>query len=116
MSRRSASRWVTLAAATLALATTIGAGLGIYAIVRLTDARHIVVERNGPSALAVLRLTNALLNQETGVRGYALSRAERALAPYREGRVEAAAAAAELARRIGDSLPLVRADLARVER
>jgi signal transduction histidine kinase len=96
MSRRSVSQWFTVAAVALTLVTAVGAALGIYAIVRLSDARHVVVDRNGPAALATLRLTNALLNQETGVSNYALTGVERFLASYRDGRREARAAFAEL--------------------
>ncbi len=116
MSRRTVSRWVTLAVAALALVTAIAGGLGVYAIVRLSNARSTVVDRNGPAALAALQLTNALLNQETGVRGYALSGAARSLEPYRKGRADATAQAAQLAKSAREKgLHAIAGDLARVQ-
>jgi signal transduction histidine kinase len=96
VSRSSIRRWFTLAAVALGIVTAIGGTLGVYAIVRLSDARHVVVDRNGPAVLAGLRLANGVVNQERGVSGFELTGDERSLAPYREGRAAAAAALAEL--------------------
>jgi signal transduction histidine kinase len=84
--RLSTSQWFALAAALLALVTAAGAGLGIVAIVRLADARNVVLDRNGPAVLAQTQLSRALVDQESGVRGYALTGREAFLDPYRGGR------------------------------
>ncbi len=84
--RLSTSQWFALAAAALALIAAAGTGLGLVAITRLEDARRVVLDRNGPAVLAQMRLSAALLEQENGVRGYALSGQEQFLAPYRHGR------------------------------
>ncbi len=113
--RRTVSQWVTLAAVALALVTAASAALGVYAIVRLSDARRVVVDRNGPALVASLGLTNALLDEETGVRGFILTGDERSLAPYRRGRADAAAAFADLAQRTrSGGLRVLSGDLAAV--
>ncbi|HYV17320.1 MAG TPA: ATP-binding protein [Conexibacter sp.] len=85
VSRLTVSRWFTFAASALAFVTVIAVVLGVVAITRLSAARTLVIDRNGPAVLAALRLSNALLDQETGVRGYALTGNESFLAPYRDG-------------------------------
>ncbi len=84
--RLSTSQWFALAATLLALVTTAGAVLGAVAIVRLSDARNTVLDRNGPAVLAQMLLSTALVDQESGVRGYALTGREEFLDPYRGGR------------------------------
>ena len=64
--------------------------LGVVAVwtgfASLLDARSRVFDRLEPSLIDSERLTAALLDQETGIRGYALARDERMLDPYRDGR------------------------------
>jgi signal transduction histidine kinase len=96
--RYTTSQWFALAASALALVTAAGTALGVLAIVRLNDARTIVLDRNGPAVLAQLGLVTAYLNQESGVRGYALSGNTLFLEPYRKGRATERAAFAQLAR------------------
>ena len=95
--RFTTSQWFALAATALALVTAVGTALGIIAIVRLNDARSTVLDRNGPAVLAQLNLVTAFLNQESGVRGYALGGKPPFLAPYRTGRAAERAAFAQLA-------------------
>jgi signal transduction histidine kinase len=83
--RFTVTQWFTLAAAALGVVTAICIVLGVIAITRLSDARALVVDRNGPTLTATLALSNNLLNLETGVRGYALSGREEFLRPYRRG-------------------------------
>jgi signal transduction histidine kinase len=94
--RFTTSQWFALAASALALVTAAGTALGVVAIVRLNDARSVVLDRNGPAVLAQLNLTTALIDQESGVRGYALSGNGLFLGPYRSGRVAERKAFAEL--------------------
>jgi signal transduction histidine kinase len=61
--------------------------LGGLALARLTDARSALLDGAGPAVLANQDLAVAVLNQETGVRGYALTGNADFLAPYRDGRV-----------------------------
>jgi signal transduction histidine kinase len=108
--RFTTSQWFALAASVLALVTAAGTALGVVAIVRLNDARSIVLDRNGPAVLAQLNLVTAFLNQESGVRGYALGGKPQFLAPYRSGRAAERAAFAQLAKLPADD------DLAEVRR
>ena len=52
------------------LAAIVAGGI---ALLTLHDNRHRVIDVLDPAALQVQRLDTALVNQETGVRGYALS-------------------------------------------
>jgi signal transduction histidine kinase len=95
--RFTTSQWFALAASALALVTAASTALGVVAIVRLTDARNVVLDRNGPAVLAQMQLLTALVNQESGVRGYALTGRREFLEPYHVGRVAERAQEARLA-------------------
>lgn len=111
--RLTTSQWFALAAAVLALVTAVGTTLGIVAIVRLSDARSVVLDRNGPAVLAQLRLANALVDQESGVRGFELTGREDFLTPYRNGQVVEREALATLSKLLtGDDMAPVRRDTA----
>lgn len=96
VSRLTVSQWFTWAALAMGVVTAASIALGVAAIDRLSDARELVVTRNGPALTASLQLSNGLINQETGVRGFSLSGQESFLLPYRRGRAEAARALSEL--------------------
>jgi signal transduction histidine kinase len=98
VSRLSVGQWFALASGLLAIVTATGTMLGVIAIARLSHARTLVVDRNGPAVVAALQLSNALLDEETGVRGYALTGDSSFLTPYREGRAAERAAYAALGR------------------
>jgi signal transduction histidine kinase len=68
----------------LALAV-MGIGLALLASGELGRERALLLDQVGPSVQASLSLENALVNQETGVRGFALTGEPRFLEPYREG-------------------------------
>ena len=69
-------------------ATTVS----VWAYVRLSDARHDVVDEIDPARLQVQLLLDAYLNQETGVRGYLLANRPDFLAPYTDGLQQAKSA------------------------
>jgi signal transduction histidine kinase len=96
VSRLTVSQWFTWAALAMAAVAAIGIVLGVVAIMRLTDARDLVVAKNGPALTASLQLSNALINQETGIRGYALAGQRDFLRPYENGRRAAAEALVQL--------------------
>ncbi|MBB4661614.1 sensor histidine kinase [Conexibacter arvalis] len=117
VSRLTVSQWFTWAAIAMGVLTAISIVLGVIAILRLSDARALVVERNGPALTASLQLSNGLINQETGVRGFSLSGEDTFLVPYRRGRREAAAAMRELrAVTTIDEHEAIRRDLDEIER
>jgi signal transduction histidine kinase len=111
--RLTTSQWFALAATLLALVTAAGTTLGVIAIVRLADARTTVLDRNGPAVLAQMQLGTALVEQESGLRGYALTGREQFLDPYRDGRAAERRQLAALARlTTGDDMARVRRDTA----
>jgi signal transduction histidine kinase len=73
---------------------------GAFALDRLSTARDRVVEEIDPELIQAQNLTTALLDQETGLRGYLLSGQRDFLAPFEQGRVDQDRAAEEL-RRLG---------------
>jgi signal transduction histidine kinase len=95
-------QWFAVSIGALALIAVLGLTAGLLALGRLSDARETTVDRVDPAITAALRLSGALLDEETGVRGYALTRDRSFLAPYTAGRREEAAALADLDRRLGD--------------
>lgn len=72
-------------AAVLGLIVLGGIVAGVRASRHLAEARRTVVERVDPALLNALRLQNAYLDQETGVRGFVLAGDDRFLAPYLRG-------------------------------
>jgi len=116
VSRFTTSQWFALAASALALITAIGTALGVIAIVRLTNARNTVLDRNGPAVLAQLQLNTALVNQESGLRGFVLTGREQFLAPYRDGRISEREQYVALDRYMtGDDMAAARRDTALVK-
>jgi signal transduction histidine kinase len=59
--------------------------VGTVALATLAEARGLVVERIDPAIQQAQRLEAALVNQETGVRGYSLGAQRDLLEPYSEG-------------------------------
>ena len=74
-----------LALLLFSLAAIVAGGL---ALLSLHDNRQRVTDTLDPAALEVKQLNIALLDQETGVRGYALSGQQAFLAPYTSGVTE----------------------------
>jgi len=62
--------------------------IGAVALTDLSSARNQVVQKLDPAAYEASQLYVALLNQETGVRGYALSAQRSFLQPYTAGRAQ----------------------------
>jgi signal transduction histidine kinase len=100
-----------LALLLFSVAAMVAGGL---ALLNLHDNRERLVNTLDPAALQVAQLDNALLNQETGVRGYALSSQPSFLAPYINGMAAERAALASLQQAAGQLPPSVQADLANV--
>jgi signal transduction histidine kinase len=83
------------------VAAVVAGGL---ALVSLRDAKNRVVNVIDPAAMQVQLLDNALVNQETGVRGYALSAQQAYLAPYTDG-LAAEKSAADTLTQLAPHLP-----------
>jgi signal transduction histidine kinase len=84
---------------------------GGLALLGLHDNRERVVSTLDPAQLQVQRLDTALVDQETGVRGYALSGQKDFLAPYNQGVTEEGNAIRALQAVIGQLPPSAAADL-----
>jgi signal transduction histidine kinase len=78
-------QWLALTIGVLLAFAVIGVGLALLANHKLTDQRHVVLGQVEPALLAALNIENALINEETGVRGYILSGKLRSLEPYEKG-------------------------------
>ncbi|HKQ43728.1 MAG TPA: ATP-binding protein [Pseudonocardia sp.] len=117
-----AKRWTlrrifAFGAACAALITIGAIALGTAALLRLSDARVLLLDQVGPAVLAAQNLPGDLVDQETAVRGFVIGGGNAAfLDPYQEGRAaedrDVAAIRGYLA--IRDD-PTVAADLAAVE-
>jgi len=79
------SRIVGVAVLALLLFSVAAVVAGGIALVSLHDARDRVINVIDPATEQTQLLDNALVNQETGVRGYALSAQQSYLAPYTMG-------------------------------
>jgi signal transduction histidine kinase len=77
-------RIVVVGAVLAALVMVVVIVSGGLALARLTDARIALLDDIGPAVRASQDLEVALLNQETGIRGYALTGDDGFLAPYRD--------------------------------
>jgi signal transduction histidine kinase len=80
----------------LLLLAIVGIGLALIANSQLTHNRHLLLNQIGPSVRSTLALENALINEETGVRGYLIARDRSFLAPYLSGRQSETRAYADL--------------------
>ncbi|HSS88269.1 MAG TPA: ATP-binding protein [Streptosporangiaceae bacterium] len=87
--------------------------VGGTALANLASARDRVVNKIDPAAFRTSQLGVAYLNQETGVRGYALSARPTFLAPYNEGLAQERRQVSAL-RRLLTGMPVASADLTRV--
>lgn len=85
-------RWLT-AAVLVALAALVGlSALGGWALDRAATATSDLTNRSSPALLTAARLETALVDQQTGVRGYGLSGDTSFLQPYTQGRADEQAA------------------------
>ena len=90
--RLSVTQWFGLFVGLLLVVAAGGLVAGLLALERLSDRRELLADHIDPARITVLQIEGALLDQETGVRGYVLTGDDGFLDPYRRGReVEAAA-------------------------
>ncbi|MGW2915130.1 sensor histidine kinase [Streptomyces asoensis] len=100
-------------AAALVVLAVLGS-LGAWAMWRTSQLTGELVDRRSPALIASLQVEEALVNQETGVRGYGLSGEADFLQPYEQGVADERAALRRLRPLVhGDTR--ARADLAAVE-
>ncbi|WCB97011.1 hypothetical protein DSM104299_05782 [Baekduia alba] len=82
MSRLRSGQWLALTAGGLVVAALVGIVVCLVALHRLTGAREQVVERVDPARVASQFYLTALVDQETGIRGYAAAGTNDYLGPY----------------------------------
>ncbi len=90
--RLRAGQWFRRAIGFLLFIAIVGTVRNVFVINDLGDARVDLTDRLSPAAITAGELTTALVDQETGVRGFALTGEERFLEPYIAGGRNAAAA------------------------
>ena len=81
--RLTASQWFAISVIVLVLVGVVGTVASVIALVNLNDARVQLTDRLSPAAITASDLRASLIDQETGVRGYALSSEEQFLQPVR---------------------------------
>jgi signal transduction histidine kinase len=69
----------------LLVLAVVGIGLALLANGQLDRNRSLLLNQVGPARRAALSLENALVNEETGVRGYLITAESSFLEPYRTG-------------------------------
>jgi signal transduction histidine kinase len=85
MSRLRSRQWVAVTAGVLVVAALVGVAVCLIALQRLTDARTAVVDRADPARVFAAQYLNGLINEETGIRGFALSGRREFLTPFSVG-------------------------------
>ncbi|NED12836.1 sensor histidine kinase [Streptomyces sp. SID9124] len=111
--RLSVQNWVHLILAAFVLVVCGCVVAGGLVLARISDRTTELVDRIQPARSASFQLQNALLNQETGVRGYALTGDSSFLEPFAAGKKEEKERLARVRSAIGDSAPYNR-DLDRI--
>ncbi|MBF6171863.1 sensor histidine kinase [Nocardia blacklockiae] len=107
-------RWFYLVLASMVLLVILATVIGARLLHQTGDVTDRLLDRTQPAATEAYRLQAALVDQETGVRGYALTANPQFLEPYAQGRQDEARAAQRLRELIGDQ-PGPAADLDAVE-
>ncbi|WP_051024846.1 MULTISPECIES: sensor histidine kinase [Nocardia] len=88
--------WFQLVLALMLVVVIAGAIAAAQMISRTDSIEDRLLDRAQPAATEAYRLQAALINQETGLRGYAISADEQFLQPYNRGVTDEAAAAGRL--------------------
>ncbi len=92
------SRWLTVGVgSTLTVLLALGA-LGAWLLAHGTAVNQRLVDRSTPALIAAVRLDAAMVNQETGIRGYGMTGRVEFLEPYRVGGTDQARNVRELRR------------------
>ncbi|MEV6396172.1 ATP-binding protein [Streptomyces sp. NPDC051907] len=90
-------RWLRVGVAVSLTVLALLGSTGAWVLERTTSLSDDLVNVQSPALSTSLRLESALLNQETGIRGYGLTGTPEFLAPYRSGLADQATSTASLA-------------------
>jgi signal transduction histidine kinase len=85
LSALSVGQLLSLTIGVLLVLAAIGIGLAFVASIRLSHQRSFLLDQVAPSNRASLELENALVNEETGIRGYLITVESQFLDPYGKG-------------------------------
>jgi signal transduction histidine kinase len=94
--RLRAGQYFARGVAFLVLIAIVGTVRSLFVLGDLGESRSALIDQLAPAALAADDVAIAMLDQETGLRGYVLSGEQRFLAPFRTGRADADAALRQL--------------------
>ncbi|MFG3165955.1 CHASE3 domain-containing protein [Streptomyces sp. NPDC048200] len=107
--------WFRLVLGLMALLVLVGTVIGAVMLQQTATVTDQMLRDIKPAQTEAYRLQASLVNQETGVRGYAIAADRQFLDPYEQGKKDEARAADSVRDLIGDRPALV-ADLATVEK
>jgi signal transduction histidine kinase len=113
--RWTSRRWLQVGVSVTLIVLAVLGSLGGWAMWRTSQLTTELVDLRSPALIDAIRVEEALVNQETGVRGYGLSGSQDFLQPYTQGVVAEKAALTHLRPLLADD-PRARADLAVVEK
>lgn len=102
LNRLSVGQWLLVSIGALLVVAVAGVATAMIANAKTGDRRDALLDRIGPARVAALTLETALVNQETGIRGFALSGEQRFLGPYRTGLSDQATSLAQIRTLRGD--------------
>ncbi|MET9497901.1 CHASE3 domain-containing protein [Streptomyces sp. NPDC006552] len=91
-------RWLRVSATLALIVLAVLGGLGLWALNRTSTLTDELVDVRSPALATSVRLEAALVNQETGIRGYGLTGERTFLAPYQEGLADQRSAVSGLRR------------------
>lgn len=114
VARLTAQTWFQLVLALNVVVVLVGAVVAGQVIAHTNTITDRLLDRTQPAATEAYRLQAALVNQETGLRGYAISAEQQFLEPYDRGVTDEAAAAARI-RELAAGRPALLDDLNAVE-
>ncbi|WP_067649511.1 sensor histidine kinase [Nocardia harenae] len=113
--RLTVQTWFQLVLGAMVLIVLLGGAAGAQVIADTNNSTDRLLDRIQPAAAEAYLLQGALINQETGVRGFAIAADPQFLQPYTIGRQEEERAAARIRELVGDDAALM-ADLDLLER
>jgi len=99
--------WFLLVLSVMGVLVVVGTIVGAHFLRETTEVSNYVRDRIQPARVEAYRLQSALINQETGARGYILAADPEFLRPYEQGRQEEEAATVALRELIGDDETLL---------
>ncbi|MBF6167167.1 CHASE3 domain-containing protein [Streptomyces gardneri] len=105
--RLTAQAWFQLVLAAMVLVVIIGTVAGAQVIAHTNRVTDRLLDNSLPAAAEAYRLQSALVDQETGLRGYAITADPQFLQPYSDGTRDEAQSVARLRELLADRQPLL---------